>query len=258
MRPNIPVLVAKGTALEIMKMETPDNPLPPVSIEQILDRQDKIGYAPFSTNLDIADALLNKITSPIAAVIKQNTDEITNINSFKVEGTAVFRKDKLIGFMNDKETRGLEWVIGRIRNSAVVLPGVKNRSLTTIVLDSSAKITPILEKDNILIQIDIKNKANIREMTDDLDIMKNPKIMDELNEIQNKTIKYEAEEAINAAQKNFKEDIFGFGEAIHRKYPKEWKKLKDKWTEEFAHCRVKVNVHSSIKRPGNHNRTIKQ
>lgn len=258
MRPNIPVLVAKGTALEIMKIETPDNPLPPVSIEQILDTQDKIGYAPFSTNLDIADALLNKITSPIAAVIKQNTDEITNINSFKVEGTAVFKKDKLIGFMNDKETRGLEWVIGRIRNSAVVLPGVKNRSLTTIVLDSSAKMTPILEKDNILIQIDIKNKANIREMTDDLDIMKNPKIMDELNEIQNKTIKYEIEEAINAAQKNFKEDIFGFGEAIHRKYPKEWKKLKDKWTEEFGQCRVKVNVHSSIKRPGNHNRTIKQ
>lgn len=257
MRPNIPVLVAKGTALEIMKSETPENTLPPVVIEQLIDRQGKVGYAPYSTNLNMADALLTKSTSPIAAVIKPNTDEMTNLNSFKIEGTAVFKKDKLLGFMNEKETRGLEWVIGRIRSGAVVLPGIKTGNLTTYVLDSSAKVTPILEKDNITIEIDIKNRANIREMTEDLDVMKDPTIIDELNQIQNKVIKYEVEEAVNSAQKKLKEDIFGFGEAIHKTYPKEWKKIKDRWNEEFEHCIVKVNVHSSIKRPGNHNRTVK-
>lgn len=257
MRPNIPMLVSKGTALEIMKVETLENPLPPAAIEDILERQDKIGYAPYSTNLDIANALLTESTAPIAPVIMKNTDEITNLDSFKIEGTAVFKKDRLIGFMNEKQTRGLEWVIGKIRRSAVVLPGIKNGNLTTLIIDSSAKITPILQNDNMTIEIDIKNSSNIREMTEDLDVMKNPNIMDKLNEIQNNAIKSEVEEAINTAQKDLKQDVFGFGEAIHRSYPKEWKKLKNKWDEEFEHCKVKVNVHSSIKRPGSLNKTIK-
>lgn len=257
MRPNVPVLIAKGTALEIMKIETTENPLPPSAIEDILTQQDKIGYAPYSTNLDITKALLSKSSAPVVAVINKNTNDLLNTDSFKIEGTAVFNKDKLVGYMNEKETRGLEWVVGRIRNGAVVLGDIKYGNITTIVLDSSAKITPLLGKDDIVIQIDIKNRSNIREMTADLDIMKNPNMIDELNEAQNKVIKYEVEQAVNVAQKNLREDIFGFGQVIYRKYPKEWKKIKDKWDEEFPDCKVNVTVHSSIKRPGSLNRTVK-
>lgn len=257
MRPNIPILISKGTALEIMNIETVENPLPPAAIEDILMQQNKIGYAPYITNLDIANALLTESTAPIIPLIMKNTKETTNTNSFRIEGTAVLKKDKLVGYLNDKETRGLEWVIGNIRLGAIVLPGIKTGSLTTLVIDSYSKINPRLEGNDITIEIDVKNKANIREMTDDLDMMKNPEIMDELNEVQNKIIKTEIEEAINSAQKNLKQDVFGFGQAIYRKYPKEWKKIKDKWSEEFPRCIVKVNVHSNIERPGSLNKPIK-
>ena len=36
-------------------------------------------------------------------------------------------------------------------------------------------------------------------------------------------------QTIETVQKQYKSDIFGFGEAIHRSNPKEWKKIKKQW-----------------------------
>jgi spore germination protein KC len=47
---------------------------------------------------------------------------------------------------------------------------------------------------------------------------------------------------IETAQKQYKSDIFGFGEAIHRSNPKEWKKIKEQWDEEFSEMTANVKV----------------
>ncbi|MNR38709.1 hypothetical protein D3C85_1568350 [compost metagenome] len=45
-------------------------------------------------------------------------------------------------------------------------------------------------------------------------------------------------------------DLIGIADKIHRKYPKEWKKIKSSWPEELADIDLKINVDVNIKRIG--------
>jgi spore germination protein KC len=51
-------------------------------------------------------------------------------------------------------------------------------------------------------------------------------------------------------------DIFGFGEVIHQKYPKEWKELEKRWDEVFPEIEVKVIVKSKLNLTGEITRPI--
>ncbi|WP_228552692.1 Ger(x)C family spore germination C-terminal domain-containing protein, partial [Paenibacillus polymyxa] len=54
-------------------------------------------------------------------------------------------------------------------------------------------------------------------------------------------------QVIRKAQKKYKTDIFGFGNAIHRDNPKLWNKIKKDWDEEFLDMDVEVNVDFKIR-----------
>ncbi len=39
----------------------------------------------------------------------------------RITGAAVFRKDRLVGWLGKQETRGLLWVMGRVRSGIIVI-----------------------------------------------------------------------------------------------------------------------------------------
>lgn len=51
--------------------------------------------------------------------------------------------------------------------------------------------------------------------------------------------------AVDIAQKQYQSDILGFGQAIYKKYPKEWNtQYKNNWEQEFP--QVGVSIHSQV------------
>jgi len=61
-------------------------------------------------------------------------------------------------------------------------------------------------------------------------------------------IEGEAEAALSKARE-LKADIFGFGEALHRKYPGLWKQVRQRWEEEvFPEVPVSVEVTARLRR----------
>ena len=55
--------------------------------------------------------------------------------------------------------------------------------------------------------------------------------------------------ALNKAQE-LNADVFGFGEALHRKYPKQWKELEKDWDEIFPELEVEIVVETQVSRSG--------
>jgi spore germination protein KC len=66
----------------------------------------------------------------------------------------------------------------------------------------------------------------------------------------NKNLEHRINLALNQVQKGMKIDVFGFGEAFHRKYPKEWMKMENQWQEAFPLLEVDKNITLRIQRPG--------
>ncbi|MNP52726.1 hypothetical protein D3C76_1471360 [compost metagenome] len=67
----------------------------------------------------------------------------------------------------------------------------------------------------------------------------------------------EMENVIEIAQKRYKQDIFGFGDRIHKKFPKTWKTLEPDWDEKFSRLKVSVQAKVEIKSTASTKKPIK-
>jgi spore germination protein KC len=55
---------------------------------------------------------------------------------------------------------------------------------------------------------------------------------------------------IARVQKKYDSDIFGFGEVLHKKKPKVWRKIKHRWDEAFANAEFTVKTDFEVERAG--------
>lgn len=255
-RPSNLFILTKDMASNIITRGTIDEKIPSNSIENLLKLQSSKGYSPLTSRLDFANALSSETAAPIMSVIELNKNK--NIGAtFNLEGTAVFKKDKLIGYMNIYETRGMQWIKGKVKTGNITATTKDNGKITFAILKANSEVKPIVKDDTVTIAVTIEESANITEMTESFDPMKNYQIIDELNELQKVAIENEIKLALNAAQNKYNADVFDFGGKIYRDYPKIWRKIEKNWADIFPTIKVEIKVNSSIKRPGLISKTIK-
>jgi spore germination protein KC len=250
-RLNAPFLVTKGKASDIVSAKTTENLIPAIAVENLFQRQQYIGYRPYSYLLDIVDTLSSETTSSVLAVIELvKANEKLGSETFKLSGTAVFKKDKLIGYLNDKETRGFNWIQGHVEVGAVSFNSPRFGKSTVEILRSSSKITPIVNGDNVTIYMQLKNFSNLRRVGKPIDPVKKLDTMYELEDAEDKVIKEEVNLVLSKAKDELGADIFGFGEKIHAVYPKEWKGMVDNWESIYQGLNINVTVDSTIRATG--------
>lgn len=250
MRPNIPIIVSKGKAYDILNLQTLDVPIVADVIENMLYMQDNLGYAPLETNLRFANDLGNRHVSPVCGVIKKSIDKATKQTILILEGTAVFKDDKLIGYLNRDETRGLNWILGRVKTGDIVVPYPDDVKSTLYIINSHSKVKPEVTDGRLTFNVIIDEKSNLREMRGNFDPVKDLNLMDKLGKAQDESIKKEIHSVIEKSQKELKVDIFGFADEVHKDMPKEWYNLQENWEEEFSNCNIEIHVNSKVLRPG--------
>jgi germination protein, Ger(x)C family len=166
-------------------------------------------------------------------------------------GTAVFKKDKLVGFLDDYETNGFNLITQKKKSKSlhVESPQNKNKHISIEIRSSSNKIKTELRNGKICFDVSVKVSGNITEVEDDIDVT-NVEIFDKVNENFKKYIEKEVHAAVDKVQKDLKTDIFGFGNAFQRKYPKEWNSIKDQWDNIFPDTVCEINVDTKLVRTG--------
>jgi len=99
------------------------------------------------------------------------------------------------------------------------------------------------------IDINIRAEANVAEVQCDIDLTK-LEMIKELERRNNQKLKKLIEKTVSKVQKEYKTDIFGFGDAINRSNPKEWKELEPDWETNFSTLPVSVKIDFKIRRTG--------
>lgn len=249
------LLVTRSKASDIINTVTSEDKIPANVVQSLIKLQRNYGYVPVISRLNFANALYNKTSAPILGVINLQKDTISNI--FNLSGTAVFNKDKLTGFMDMYQTRGMQWIRGEVKTGTILVCLPDNKIINFEILTAKSKIKPIIKDDALIMEVNITEEGNIREMTENLDPMKDYTVMDKLSNLQNEAIAKEAKLAVYAAQKQFKLDIFDFSGVIKRDNPDYWNKIEKNWDSIFSNIKVKINVNSIIKRPGLISKPIK-
>ncbi|MBZ4653418.1 MAG: germination protein Ger(X)C family [Peptococcaceae bacterium] len=248
------VLVGKNTASEVLETKAELEKVPAISISKLIEARGATSEASAVTLHEFLTRLMSKTTAPVASLIevsgqgKEKTALLT--------GTAVFKKDKLAGYLNKTETRGLLWVLNEIKSGIIDVecPGGKGK-VSLEIIRARSKIIPEIKDNTLHLAVEIDEEGNLGSQmcSDDLT---SESAWKTLEKNQAAVIHNEVMAALKKARE-LNTDIFGFGEAVHKKYPKLWKDIEDKWDEFFPNLEVAVIVDAKLRRSGLITKTVK-
>lgn len=117
------------------------------------------------------------------------------------------------------------------------------------VIRSDTKVKGFVEKGQPRIEVKSRIEANVGEMACHLDLTKTNSIA-EIEKIASKRVQDLMNQTVSKVQKQYKVDIFGFGEAVHRANATAWKAWKKDWDAQFAKLPVDYKVEVKIRRLG--------
>jgi len=190
---------------------------------------------------DAGDAALPYLTTLPPPVGKGQQHTIAYI-----AGTAVFRDDRMIGTLNQQKTRGLMWLRDEIKFSVVTLsPEEADGFISFYLLRSRTKWLPRIEGDRWSMTVEITTEDDVVENTTSLDLL-DPEVTRALEAELEREIVRRIELTLKQVQQEMKVDIVGFAEIFHRRYPREWRKVQDRWDEKFPEVEVRVEVDAKI------------
>ncbi len=180
------------------------------------------------------------------------TVELTEYRNKKISiinGTAVFKGAKKVGWLNGNETKWLLFVIDEIKGGSLVIKEAmkeKDGKISLEIFDNKTKIKPIISNNEITMKIDIETEVNINELESEIDFI-DKKTRSEIEKNSEKQMKKYISDVIEKVQKEYKSDIFGFGSIIAREKPEEWEKLKNNWNDRFSRVKTELNVKINIR-----------
>lgn len=246
-RMNVWVLISQGTANEILNAKSDLEKVPANNIAKLIKGNEAATSQTKAVRLrNLVNILMSKTTSSVVPFIKITKDGNKNVAT--ISGTAVFKGDKMVGEMNKTEGRGILWVLGDIKSGIIEVEDSANDKVSLEIIRAKSKMVPEINGSKIIMKISIDEEGNIGEQT-------GPKNLSKLAEVavleKNKAeiIMGEVMAAVKKAQK-LNADVFGFGDAIHKKYPKQWKKLEPNWDEIFRDVEVQVEVKAKLRLMG--------
>lgn len=241
------ILISKNVSAEdILKVKSKTQSLPGNYIQSIIKSSKSRGKLKRTMLIDIAKDFSSKSKYLTIGAITKLED-----NSALVEGTAVFNGDRLVGWLSPMETRGFLFATNKMKSTTIDLsnPMDKDEIITIEIMRSKGKLKTLIVDNKPVLIVEIETEGNIGEQHGKGSIT-TKEVTEILENSLQDTIKKEVVNSINITQKQYKSDIFGFGDYLSKFHPKTWSKMEDKWHELYSSAEVQVVVDAKIRRSG--------
>ncbi|CAG7635221.1 Ger(x)C family spore germination protein [Paenibacillus allorhizosphaerae] len=269
-RETVNVLITKGSARAILEQLMSIEKIPGQGIREIIYNESRnSSRLPSVMMYELAMAMTGDARSAmIPEILISGEPEGASLDALKKTSQtsklrlgklAVLRGDRLAGWLTKEEGLGVSFITDKVKSS--ILPFSCNSSdgktynSSFRLLTSSTKLSPVKEREHFVMNVDIKAGGYLLESDCVLDLSE-PETIDRLERQLQGEIAQILEKSWRAARR-LNVDVFGFADAVHRKYPKEWKKIKDDWEAVFPHIEMKPRVTVSMDRVGLSNKSFK-
>lgn len=269
-RTDFYLVATKGaTAEEALKIMTPLESIPANKLFSSLQASERVWSPSITVTLD---ELINDLSSegknPILTGLEiigdreigetpENVNTIKTPGNLRFVGLAVFKTDKLVGWLNERESRGYRYVTGGVKSSVAFVSCGDKGKVTLETIRSDTKVTGKVIDSNPEIEIKAYVEGNVGAVEcKGLDLTQTKSIEELETKMENKAEQL-MKSVVAKVQEEYKVDFFGFGEAIRRSNPGFWKRVKQDWNERyFPNLPVRVKVDYHIRRTGITNNTF--
>lgn len=163
---------------------------------------------------------------------------------------AVFKGDKLIGWLDEYTSKGVNFLLDEVKSTMIAVQcDGPDRNVVMEYVRGNTKITAKVKKNQPKFNVDLEVTGILCQVDCDIDIT-HQKGLDKLIKQFEEVLKQQIESTISELQTTYQADVVGFGEVLHREDPVYWKKIKKDWPTIFTTVEVDVNVKVIIKSSG--------
>ena len=263
---NFYVLISKDvSANQILKTLTPADSIVSSNIKKSLESDSSyLGITELVTYDELINTYLNpnkEISLPSVTLKgkKKGSDKIDNIeqsdSSTKVvlSQMAIFKDDKMIGYLDDKQSIALSFIKGKINNT--IIKYKCNGGYVVVETTNSKSSINVDNKGNF--RIKKSGDAAINEVSCDINL-ENDNSISKINKQVNKEIKKNVNNTIKYVKNNYNSDIFNFLDILYKNQYSLYKKISNDWyKDKFKDSKIDIDVDIKVVEKGNTLRVIK-
>ncbi|OPZ94546.1 MAG: Spore germination protein B3 precursor [Firmicutes bacterium ADurb.Bin419] len=244
-REDVHFLISKDeSAKEIFEGYAVTDDVISYELSQMLDNQKSLSKAPKVDLWDFANCISGEGISAVAPAI--SLKKVDGKEKAQIEGTAIFKKDKLLGFIDGEDTQAMLFIKNEVKGGVIVCDEIEKTFVSLEIFKSKTKIKPICNGKGITMGITIELDTAIDEVGD---------TFDPIEEEGRKKLKEHCEGMLNERftkfikkiQSEYGADIFGFGAKIREDNPSLWKAISKNWGEEFKNLKINVSTKLRIR-----------
>lgn len=271
-REDMYIVVAKGAkASELIGVRAG---LGRASGNYLYDILNNFPYNAKSINISVAEKyryFYDVGNNPVIGVVQikevrqldiENRDQELTKTIFDATGGAVLRNDYLIGYFNGDEMIGFNFIVNEVRGGTIVFrTPVKSKDENNIIIGKDGRFTSVdilkaksrnnisVDNGKIHLTIDVKIKGALNEINQALNIS-DPEVISRIEDACSEKVKQLISMTLDKGQKEFKQDNFSIGVAVHQQYPKLWKDISKDWESIFPEISYDVNVKTTLVKVG--------
>lgn len=239
------VISAEDTAREILLTEGIDSHFIAYEVHDMIREDSSVTAA--TTSMPLYQAY-NAIKGPGNALVLPSIHVIRNNGTAvaEVDGIALFKGDRLIGFLSGQNTKWFLFLKNEIKGGVVSFPVSKpDESISMEIKYSQSKTKVDYLDGQVKIKLDVKAEFNIMEIKSHLDIAQS-KQREALETLTERFLEERIKYYFRTMQDQYKTDIFSFGRWIYRKNPAVWRSIEPNWNELFKHAQLEVRAEVDV------------
>ena len=234
------------TAAEVLKTEGLLIPMTSLQINEILKTQRAVAKTPSIELYKFIDILSTDKTENILPTITLQREGNKKIP--KAQGAAIFKKDKLIGFLDGSDTMKLLWILDEVDGGIVDLPTLEGApiQISLEIYRSRTKVIPVQKGEELQMLVTITPTLEIGEVGSHFDFTNQVK-EEQFKHAVERYMEKHLEDFIRKIQREYNADIFQFGSVVKRKNPRLWREIEPQWDKIFSDLKVNVEVKIKIR-----------
>lgn len=236
----------KDTAKDIITLNSPLNALTSFALDDIVqDDASNLSKVPYVQLYNANDMLGGTGISLILPSLNSRLSHGSQIP--ELSGTAVFKKDKLLGFIDSDSSKYILFIRNLVKGGLLLINATPSDPLkeTLEIKKSNTNVTPLLSRPKPKIDVRIRLTAALGEVEGNVDFQ-TPDEIDKIESAANRTLESSIRQVITNVQNKYDSDVFGFGQSIYQNNPSYWNRIKANWDKIFKSLDVDVSADIEI------------
>lgn len=247
MRRRTRVFITPGKAHKILEVDPKIEDYPSMSLRSLPSNANRNSRMLHKTDLGRVITHLHSGNDFVLPKVIASKTEIKNA------GAAVFKKDKMVGWIDEIQTNYLKWISGYAEGGTITIESPDNPSKQVCLEMKNLKtdVKPVVHGEEITFNINVKANFNIVEVNHGHHKrVFEEEFIKEVKRIAEKKAEKQMRETIEFVQKEYGTDIFFFYQVMQRYAPDTWDKVEKDWDSIFPKVKTNINVNIKIDQIG--------